>query len=223
MTTVIVHDAIGANVSHLPDGPAAGYSTGSGDVPWTAAQWKAHPGAVRIDQDPGASDPTADILDVERGAATPASCVGWVKRASICYMTASRPGQRKPAIYVNRSNRTAVADALIAGGIREGVGLWLANPGMTRAAAEAMVDGASGPFPIIAVQYQFGAQYDTSVFSQAWLQEVSVTAPAKPEPPPGEWRNPAEWTWKDVWEIGIGLDGNLHVFHKEGGTWVKLR
>jgi hypothetical protein len=45
-------------------------------------RFAAHPGAVRIDQDPAASDPTADVLDIEAGAATPASAPGWVRRAA---------------------------------------------------------------------------------------------------------------------------------------------
>ena len=82
---------------------------------------------------------------------------------------------------------------------------------------------ASGPFPVIGIQYANAGAYDVSVFSQAWLQEVSVTAPAKPPAPPGQWLNPAEWTWKDAYQVGIGLDGKFHVWHLENGQWVRLR
>ena len=68
-SAVVGYDLIGANIGHAPAGAQlAGYSTGSGGIPWTAAQWAAHPGTVRIDQDAAASDPTADVLDVEGGA-----------------------------------------------------------------------------------------------------------------------------------------------------------
>ena len=230
MTTVIVHDAIGAHVAHLPAGHVAGYTTGSGPVPWTAAQFLAHPGAVRIDQDPSASDPTADVLDIESGAATPASAAAWCKRARVSYNSATRPGQRKPAVYVNRSNMTAVANELTAAGI-SGVGIWLAAPGTPQATAEAMIERASGPFPVIAVQFAFGGAFDTSVFSAAWLQEVSVTQPkppakppAKPPVPPGQWDDPDFWTWEQsVMVCGTGKDGKFHLFALEGAEWVKVR
>lgn len=223
MTTVQVFDAIHANITHLPKGQAAGYATGLGThIPWTAADWAAHPGAVRIDQDPAASDPTADVLDVESGAAGPSVAPGWAKRAQVDYLTAKRPGQRRPAVYMSRFQVTAVCNALAAAG-QAGVGLWIADWSMTRAAAEAEVNAASGPFPVVGVQYSNAGLYDISVFSAAWLKEVSVTAPAKPPVPPGQWLNPAEFTWKDAYMTGVGLDGALHLFRLENGKWVKVR
>jgi hypothetical protein len=225
MTTVQVFDATHDNIAHLPAGAqVAGYSTGTGThIRWTAADWAAHPGAVRIDQDPAASDATADVLDVEFGAATPATAPGWAMRAAADYAKAVRPGQRRPAIYCSRSQVTTVVNALIAGGVHSGVGLWIADWSTPRAQAAAEVTAASGPFPVIGVQYANAGLYDISVFSEAWLKEVSVTAPAPPPAPPGQWKNAADWTWKDVWEIGVGLDGKVHVFHLENNVWVKLR
>lgn len=182
MTLVIVHDAIGADVGSLPAGPAAGYTTGSGPVPWTAAQFKAHPGAVRIDQDPSASDATADVLDIENGAATIADGPGWVKRALVDIAHAVRPGQRQPAIYASKSNVTNVVNALLDGGVHS-ANLWVASWGIGQAAAEAMVQGSSGPFPIIGCQFAEGPTYDTSVFSNAWLG-ATVTQPTTPTDPP---------------------------------------
>ena len=223
MSTVVVCDATHANIGHLPHGMAAGYTTGSHGIAWTAADWQAHPGAVRIDQDPAASDPAADVLDVEQGAASPADAAGWAKRALASYKAATRPGQRHPLIYMSRSQVTAVVNALTAGGVTSGVGLWIADWSRTRAQAEAEVGTASGPFPVAAVQYHNAGLYDISVFSAAWLQEVSVTTPVFPPVPPGQWKNPNEWTWKDAYQAGIGLDGKFHIFHLENGHWVKLR
>jgi hypothetical protein len=225
MTTVTVYDATHDNISHLPKGMAAGYSTGSGGgIRWTAADWAAHPGAVRIDQDAAASDPTADCLDVEAGAASPADCPGWVKRARACYTAASRPGQRHPAIYMSRSQVTPVVNALIAGGVTAGVGLWIADWNNDAHAATVEVEAAGGPFPVIARQYHNAGTYDVSVFSAAWLQEVSVTTqpPAKPPVPPGQWKDPQAWTWKQATVAGIGLDGKFHVWALEGGQWVRV-
>jgi hypothetical protein len=224
MTTVLVCDATHDNVARLPHGMAAGYATGTGThIRWTAADWAAHPGAVRICQNPAASDPTADVLDVEQGAATPATAPGWVKRARAAYDAAARPGQRKPAIYASRSRITEVCNALTAGGVTSGVGLWIADWGKTQAQAEAEVAAAAGPYPVIGVQFRNAGQYDMSVFSQAWLQEVSVTAPARPPAPPGQWKSPAEWTWKEPVVIAArGLDGELHMFALTKGEWVKV-
>jgi hypothetical protein len=225
-----VHDAIRTNIGHLPPGPAAGYTTGTGVVPWHAADWTAHPGAVRIDQDPAASDPSADVLDVEAGAATPAVTARWAKQALTSYRTATRPGQRSPAIYASSSSLTAVTNALNAGGVTSGIGLWVANWSMSQAEAEAAVRNASGPFPVIGVQFQNNGLYDTSVFSAAWLKEVSVAGapvktpaktPATPVPP-GQWSDPAEWEWAQVAVAGTGKDGKLHAFALEGGRWTKI-
>jgi hypothetical protein len=179
IATVTVCDAIRANISHLPKGQAAGYSTGHGVVPWGAAEWKAHPGAVRICQDPGATDTTADVLDVEAGAATIARCAPWAEAAAANVAAGKRPGQRHPAIYMSLSMVTPVVNALVHGGISEGVSLWVANWNLTEAEAAALVQHAGGPFPIIGVQYRNAGTYDVSVFSRAWLDAVSG-APAAP-------------------------------------------
>lgn len=182
IATTTVCDAIHANITHLPPGHAAGYTTGTGPVPWTAADWKAHPGAVRICQDPGATDETADVLDVEQGAATLSDCARWAEAATASFAAAKRPGQRHPAIYTSLSNVTPVVNALIAGGITEGPNLWIAHWGITPEQAATVVQLAGGPFPVIAVQYANRGTYDVSVFSQPWLSQVS----ADPAPPPAQ-------------------------------------
>src|SRR5947207_13081439 len=128
IATVTVCDATRANIASLPKGMAAGYATGSGSVPWGAADWKAHPGAVRIDQAPAntAANELCDILDIERGAATLADCAPWVKAAAANWAAARRPGQRRPAIYMSLSEVTPVVNALIGGGVHSGAGLWVA-------------------------------------------------------------------------------------------------
>lgn len=173
VATVAVYDAIRVNAHLLPPGLAAGYSTGSGVVPWGAAEWAAHRGAVRIDQDPAASDATADILDVEAGAATIADCPRWCEAAAASFAAATRPGQRHPAIYCSMSNVTPVVDELIAGGIASGPGLWVANWNLTEAEAAGLVASGGGPFPVIGVQYRNAGAYDVSVFSVPWLAAVS--------------------------------------------------
>jgi hypothetical protein len=169
----IVHDAIAANISSLPAGLAAGYTTGSPDIVWSVEDWKKHPGAVRIDQDPNASDPTADVLDVETGAATPADAPKWVSAARKDIANQTRTGQRTlPLVYMSMDNVTTVVNALVDSGIQHNVGLFVADFSLSQAEAEALVTGADGPFPIKAVQYQNGETFDTSVFNSEWLASV---------------------------------------------------
>lgn len=174
------YDCIAANVGKLPAGAAvvAGYSTGSGDVPWTAADWAKYPAALRYCQDAGATDATADVLDVESGAATVADCPGWAKRAQASYDAVTRPGQRKPAIYCAASNVTPVANSLVAGGVKSGVGLVIANWNLSQATAGTDVAAGSGPFPVVGVQFSDPGPYDMDVYSKDWVDTVSAKVPA---------------------------------------------
>jgi len=180
IATVPVYDATHAGIASLPPGQHAGYATGTGTVPWTAADWAAHPGAVRIDQSPvnTALDELCDVLDMERGAATIADCAPWAEGAAANFAAARRPGQRHPAIYMSLSNVTPVVNALVTAGITSGPGLWIANWNLTEPEARALVAFAAGPFPVIGVQYGTRGDYDVSVFSAAWLAAVSGDLPA---------------------------------------------
>lgn len=191
MSIVFAFDAIGVNIGHLPKGQACGYTTGTGIVPWTASDWAAHPGAVRICQDAGATDTTADVLDVERGAATVADCPRWFDAALANFKRAARPGQRLPAIYTSMANVTAVANGFIAGGVRSGPRLWIADWNGAIAADENAINTAGGPWPIIGYQFRSGLFYDYDVFSGAWLADVSAH-PKPPPPPPTPWQVTAE-------------------------------
>jgi hypothetical protein len=186
MSVVVGHDAIHANISRLPPGPCAGYTTGTdgtggtADIRWRPADWAARPGAVRICQDPAGSDVTADVYDVERYAGTGARAPGWYRDAEKSYLSGARSGQRSPAIYTSAANVTPLVNALIAGGVTSGPGLWVANWDLTQVQAYADVVNAAGPFPIVAVQWASGRWYDTDVFSGTWLARVSQPVPGAP-------------------------------------------
>jgi hypothetical protein len=176
MSITLAYDVTAADYPSVPAGQRCGYTTGSGDIVWTAPMWATNPGAVRIDQDVAASDGTADILDVEGGAATFADCPGWVKRARASFAVNTRPGQRQPAIYFSASNAANVANALLAGGVTGDVGLWIADWNLSEAAAIVAVTLAAGPFPIVGIQFSDlggGGSYDLDVFSQQWLAKQS--------------------------------------------------
>jgi hypothetical protein len=175
MSITIAYDATHANVGRVPKGvQAAGYVTGSGGVAWTAADWAAHPGAVRIDQSPELTsvDETADVLDVENGAATIADVAAWARAALANFKSGKRAGQRSPLVYCDGENVTPVANALVAGKVT-GVGLFIAKWGDTITQAVTEVLAASGPFPVCGIQFSSAGPYDIDVFSAAWLAAVS--------------------------------------------------
>lgn len=235
MTVAVIDgaDATGSNLASLPAGFAvlAGYSTGSGGVPWSAEQWADHPNAVRIDQSPEntAADETADVLDVETGAATFADIAPWALAARSAWAKATRPGQRHPAVYASKSNLTAVCNALAAAEVT-GIGLFVADWTGSREDAEAMLQASSGPYPVIGCQYADEGLYDVDVFLASWLDTRSAKAAPQPAPvvkpslPPGQWNNPQAWTWTEVSVTGTGLDGKMHTFSysRPGNIWVKV-
>lgn len=211
----IVHDATHANIETLPTGQSAGYLTGSPDIQWTDTDWNTHPNALRIDQAPSADIPTADVLDVEGGAATPNSAPGWVSLARHSVANKARIGQRTlPVIYMSANNVTAVVNALVAAGIKHNVGLWVANFNLTQSEAGAIVSGSSGPFPIVGVQYTDNppaGTFDTSVFSTTYLNDKVDSS---------------DWIHLD----GIPADASVYYSQAKGtlgymnsaGNWVRV-
>lgn len=184
MTVVVGYDVTAANIGQAPAGAQlAGYSTGGDGIEWSAADWAAHPGALRICQDTGASDATADYLDVERYAATNDDAAGWYKRAYAAFWAVARAGQRHPGIYTSMDNVTPLVNALIAGGVSSGPKLIVADWDDSNPEATAAVQSASGPFPVVGVQYADAGDYDVDVWSAAWLSLVSAPYPGHGEPP----------------------------------------
>lgn len=146
--TCLMIDAIGVDAHNIP-GTAqkvGAYVTGSGIVPWNDAQLSRFGNrAVTINQlpaDPG--DTNADVCDVETGAATMADAVGWAQHRL-------NMGKR-PAVYVQQSNLTALVDALVKSGVTS-ADIWLANWNLSATEAATEVENATGPFPVKAVQY----------------------------------------------------------------------
>lgn len=194
MQTTTVYDCKGSNLGKfdVPKGVSlAGYATGTDGVPWSAAQFNAHPDAIRIDQwpSPTPAGETADVLDVEPGAVGVASTPGRIKAMRTSWSAHTRPGQRWPAAYVEHSELTPVANALIAAGLTTNVPLFLTEP-MTQAEALDMLDKTGGPFPFIGIQYEFHNDYDVSLVSTEWLGKVSAhpAAPAPKSGTQGGWR-----------------------------------
>jgi len=182
MSIVPGFDVTGANLDKIPAGQhqLAGYDTeqhpGDG-IAWTPAQYAAHPGAIHIDQDPAATDRTADVLDIERGAATIADAGPWYRAAVVNYRQGTRPGQRWPAIYVSKSQVTPLVNGLIAEGVTSGPRLIIADWNNMEEQDIALVNAASGPFPLAGYQWKSSQFYDWDVWSAEWLAVVSKAPP----------------------------------------------
>jgi len=181
-------DALGVNLDFAPGGQGATYTTGDDGVAATAEQLAARPGIVRICQDAGATDDTADVLDIELGAATIADAPGWIDRARSSFRTGKRPGQREPALYMSSGNVPANLAALKAAKVAFPVWLWVARWGVTRAFAANEVEHTSGDLPECGFQYHNHPDFDEDVWAPGWLANVSTAPAGKPAP-----RVPDSW------------------------------
>ena len=217
-------DAIHASVDNVPASApkVAGYTTGTPDIVWTAADWaRFSHSKVRICQDEG-SDQSADVLDIEPGAATNANAVTWAR--------ARKTRGHVPSFYTSVSNLTPLLNTLEAAGITSGY-LWVANWNLSEGEAAKLVTGQNGPFPIKAVQWASPssnpgtlvpgtgltlaqANCDLSVADRSWPSvpppPLHTSAPA----PPG--------LWKSAQLLGIGLDGNAWgtTYDAVTGKWT---
>ena len=141
----IMLDAIGGDADNIPatTPKVAGYVTGTGDVPWTAADWARFPqaGHVRIDQSPTLTvwATSADVADMETGAATEGTVVaqGLVRQAKGWWSFA----------YVSQVNLASLQDAARAAGLTR-LQYWVANWNLDEAEAAAQLGG-----DIVAVQW----------------------------------------------------------------------
>lgn len=225
IATVYGWDATGDNLANAPHtGQGATYITGWGGVPATAAQLAQHPGILKYDQSPteASIDFTCDLFDFETGCMTTGTLADTVKKAQANFRAVSTPGQRYPAVYMQRSNVTLVVNTLIAGGVTSCplvIADWNNNPG----AAASEVATASGPFPVVGRQYSDVGAYDLDVWSVPWV--TTVAGHPKPPPaqtPPGQWLNANNWTWVNAQLSGKGLDGKQHSFTlATNGTWTR--
>lgn len=149
----------------------AGYANGT--YAWSAADWQRFPHQAHVTIDVRGTDPSADVLDVETHDATPADAVTWIKNKKL--LKQDYPG----VIYCNRSNITAVFNAMHAAGYQvvKDFRLWIAT-----------LDGTKG-LPdmtgVTAIQYEGSNMTHTNVdlsvvFDGAW----KATAVTPPPPPP---------------------------------------
>lgn len=118
----------------------------TGDIKWTQSDWDRFPHYIRrtIAQLPD-NDPSADILDVETGAATDKTAVDWVKM---------RHAAKKPAhIYVDKSGVEGLYGVLAAAKELEQTYLWLADWSLNANEAASLLGTEFGGFRVEMVQW----------------------------------------------------------------------
>lgn len=148
-----------------------GYANGAVSA-WKPADWARFGNLTRAVVDVNATDPAADILDVEKGDATITDAVGWVRTKL------AKPHDYLPIIYVDRSNLTPLFNAMVGAGLHINVHF---------KTAIATLDGTTKTVPDM-----------TGVWGVQWKPATSPTGPghydewiiyddawrAAPPPPP---------------------------------------
>jgi hypothetical protein len=180
----------------------AGYINGR--YAWTAA----HP-EVEIDVD--GSQPTADVLDVETGDATPAAAVAWIRARKVKLGNGAYPG----IIYCNRSTLTPLFDAMeaVGYGIVRDFRLWIATLDGTEKVADmtgVVAVQAWGAGSIVAGWHNIDVSI---VYENTWKagKNMSFTITT---PPPGTWEG-------EVQAVGVGTDGEKYAtVTTDGVTWT---
>jgi hypothetical protein len=226
-------DAIRTSAHNIPPGTpkVAGYVTGSGVVPWTAAEWALfpHAGHVRIDQSPSLAEfarGNAAVADIEGMAGTVTAFVPAV-HARIA------AGAQWSTIYGTDGTIAAVAVELEKSGSHGWyyghVDCWLADWNLNEHQAAALAGTQVHGLTCRAVQWASpssnpgtlvpgshltlaAAGVDLSVAEAAW--HAPATAPA-PAPPPA----PADLDGVIVWKDRTGALHSRGVLSTDGKIW----
>jgi hypothetical protein len=155
------------NPGALPAGPAlvAGYVDGS--YAWPASGWQLWRDVVCVRISMDAALDQGDVLDVERGDASPFDAVGWVLRR--------RGAGADPSVYCNEATWPTVRALFTAMRVAE-PHWWIASwPG-------------GGPVLLeraVAHQYSHGNAWDTSVVANYWPGVDPPSPFPAPSVPPG--------------------------------------
>jgi len=150
-------DTIHLNVGCIPVQcpKVAGYVTGTPDIVWTQDDWARFRGSKVTVNQRNCSDPLlGNVLDIEPGAWTipdaVEACLVRLAHRRLCNLYLSQG--EVTASDPSGKNVTALVNALLDKGIK-GANLCVANYSLSESQAVAMVSAASGPFPIVWVQW----------------------------------------------------------------------
>jgi hypothetical protein len=198
---------------------------GDGEFVWSAADWARFPASIVPLSIVTNAANQGDVLDVERGDATPAEVPGWV-------LHFDRPARRRPTIYSSRWTWPAVRQALHDAGLEAVLIDWWA----------ATLDGTTDVPGAVAVQAfgsaMTGGHYDESVIlDPSWigiLPSPPQPSPALPthqeEPsmpitvarPDGSGRDVFAIAAGQLHHVAIGADGAAHFNDHLEGSWAAL-
>lgn len=215
-------DATVSNARNIPRTTAkvGGYVTGPG-VAWDAQTWTLFPssGKVRIEQDPPAAVPLhSDVLDVERGAATPDDVPGYV-------LTRVSAGIDWSTIYGSPDVLGSVADELRAAGYSHFLGhvdAWLADWNLSEQQAAALIGTQVHGLTVRAVQWGSPTSKPNVVVPgsdrtlSAALVDISVAEAAWHAPAPLAPPRPARLWALDV-ESPTSAPTMFELSSKDGG------
>lgn len=233
---VLMIDTIGVDALNIPvtTPKVAGYSTGTGGVPWNAGEWNRfpHSGHIAIRQNMFAYSPwDADVLDVEHGACTPADAVKW---------TADRYHGRKwnSCVYIDKADVAALCNQLAQNGVpKQFVQLWIADWDLNEANAAMMLGTQVDGYEIVAIQWASPTSnphtvcpgdhlgrtlgelnIDLSVTKPAWFAPPVAPAP-QPQPQPQPVPKPENLTASLSIDRG-GIKVQAPISSDDGGkTW----
>ena len=144
----IMYDSVSPSLIPAHAEMVMGYIDGK--YTWSEEDWARFPGAVKVGISVEPAREHGDVLDVERGDATPDDASWWITARRVA-------GSRWHAIYCNRVTVPAVLDATAHLRIRFGlvVADWTGQPHE--------LPGA------VAVQYASTPEYDlTAVYDASW-------------------------------------------------------
>lgn len=204
MANLIARDSTRA--SDIPhDNLAVVLGYGDGIFMWSSADWALFPNTIVPLSIVVFADDIGDILDVERGDASPSDVPGWVRRFN-------RPHRRKPTIYANRSTWPEVVSALQSAGIEVGAVDW----------AAATLDGTADVPGAALVQYKgqdmtHGHYDEWLILDPGW---VGAAPPVPPQPVPTPIPTPTTQPgFSYTIQAGDTLSG---IAARCGVSWVQL-
>lgn len=147
----------------------AGYINGL--YKWSAAEWDLFPHSTHVQISITASEDAGDVLDVEKGDASPQEAAGWIERRK-------QSGLWRPTIYCARSVIPAVRQATGRYVLGTDYDIWVAD--WTGKPHGVTAPGPGVPAVCAAVQYASTAKYDVSIVNDdGWPHRTA----AKPAPP----------------------------------------
>lgn len=216
--TVLMYDGINADAATIraawKPGDLVGWYAAGNSFIWTQAERALFPASALVSITLTASFLDADVLDVERGGATPAQVHAWIaaKKAA---------GYERPTIYCSLSTVPSVRAATGTYILGRDYDIWVAdyNGTMTPPAVPGLPAASWAAW-----QREAGANYDVSmVFDGAWPHRTPPAPPVAPGIPAPAGLSVTPWTYLDMsWPAVTGATGYNVQARRDGvvvGTW----